>query len=720
MMPGRDLSQELYGNNGGKRDLASELYGAPAKQDKPIAKSLIDELESAVTGFPRQAGLTARYALEGMGGIADTVAAPIRALMGQPQYSSGGAIADKLGLPSPANDGENVVAAGARLGFGGMAPIAAAGRAANIIQPPVAQSVAKSMAANPGAQTIGNAAAGMSGEYAKQNNASPVTQSVAAMLGGVAAPVALGVAQNTANAAQRIGKNLMQPQSVATPQIDITIQNALNQTQSGFKIGDIPQNVLNSVRADVAQAFKINPEALDPAAIRRLIDYRLVGATPTVGSLTLNPVTITQERNLAKAGANSKDAIAQQLAMNQNTNTQRLIAGLNDLGAGQAQPSYDAANTIIGALQARNKTAQEAINAAYAAARDSQGRSLPLNPHFFTNTANDLLEQANVGSFLPPDIRNKINGIASGKIPLTVEIAEQLKTSMGNLQRNSSDGNARMALGLVRQALDDTPLFNGSLQPQFPSQMGNNAGQAAIDAFNQARAMNRSWMQTVEKTPALQAVRDGVEPDKFVQQYIIGSGGKSNVMDVAALKNQIKDMPEAMTAIRSQIVDYLKQAGTNGKADELNLFSSSGFNKALKSVGDQKLRLFFEPEEINQLKAIGRVSSYEQVQPSGSAVNNSNTAAAVGGMLDRIANSSMLSKIPVVGPMVQPAIQNMSIGIRAKSAMNPANALVNPNLLPSAAQDLANPAIVPQGLLFSPLYYGMQQDEEKKKSLLFP
>jgi hypothetical protein len=36
--------------------------------------------------------------------------------------------------------------------------------------------------------------------------------------------------------------------------------------------------------------------------------------------------------------------------------------------------------------------------------------------------------------------------------------------------------------------------------------------------------MNREWMQIVERTPALQAVRDGVEPDKFVQQFIVGGG----------------------------------------------------------------------------------------------------------------------------------------------------------------------------------------------------
>ncbi|MCZ3100079.1 hypothetical protein NYZ00_19335, partial [Acinetobacter baumannii] len=54
---------------------------------------------------------------------------------------------------------------------------------------------------------------------------------------------------------------------------------------------------------------------------------------------------------------------------------------------------------------------------------------------------------------------------------------------------------------------------NDLMQPHQP---GASIGQDAIDAFNNARALNRSYMQQVESTPALQALRDGVQPDKFV------------------------------------------------------------------------------------------------------------------------------------------------------------------------------------------------------------
>jgi hypothetical protein len=276
----------------------------------------------------------------------------------------------------------------------------------------------------------------------------------------------------------------------------------------------------------------------------------------------------------------------------------------------------------------------------------------------------------------------------------------------------------RTALGLVRQALDETPLLGqGGAAPAFggnqmtaPGGLAGaapaaNLGQDAIDAFARARAANRTWMQTVENTPALAAVRNGMEPDKFVQQFIVGNGNGASVMSVAQMKNQIKGSPEAMDAVRQQIAAYLKQKALGGAADEVGNFSQSNYNAALKAIGERKLNLFFQPDEVNQLKAIGRVASYEQFQPTGSAVNNSNTASTAGAMwLDRIANSSLLSKVPVLGPSVQPAVQNIVIGMKAGQAMN----------VPSNLGKLQPRVPVAPGMMLSPASLLLQQDDRNR------
>ena len=282
-----------------------------------------------------------------------------------------------------------------------------------------------------------------------------------------------------------------------------------------------------------------------------------------------------------------------------------------------------------------------------------------------------------MGGKLPSDVRGLLNKVATGEMPLTVDVAEQFKTRIGALQRASTDPAERLALGKVREALDNTSLLDGQ-------------GQQAIDAFNRARKVNSAWMRVVENTPALQAVRDGVEPDKFVNRYIIGNGDSASVMSVGRLRNLVRSDPEAMTAIRGQITSYIKDKALSGASDEVGNFSQSAFNKALDSIGDRKLSMFFGQDEVNRLRAIGRVASYEQVQPKGSAVNNSNTAgAAIGQMLDKLANMPPLSRIPMGQQLVSQPVQHIAAGLNARTATNIPNSLLlqqsrSPSVLPSA------------------------------------
>jgi hypothetical protein len=523
-------------------------------------------------------------------------------------------------------------------------------------------------------------AAGAAGGYTRETGGDGVSQTLASLAAGVAAPAAMAGAQRAGTGLRQMMNRLAPPPA----QIDIQISRALG--GSGLDLTRLAPEVQTGIRNDVAQALKVSDD-LDPDALRRLIDYRTTGATPTVGKLTRDPAVFTQEENLMRVGANSKDKAAQQLGSIKNTNNGRLIQLMNETGAATSDDAIAGAEKVISALKERGARADQIIGGLYDKARDSGGRSAALDHYAFTQRAGDLLHESNVESFLTPDIRNKLNGFAEGRIPLTVEIAEQFKTGIGRLQRNASDGNVRHALGLVRQALDETPLVGASPAPvnggnqlvaaggQLAEAQGAGLGQEAIDAFNKARSMNRSWRQIVEKTPALQAVEDGVEPDKFVQQFVVGSGNKASVAGVAALRQSIKGSPEAMGAVKAQIASTLKKAALNGATDEVGAFSQSGFNKAFDAIGERKLRMFFTPEEVEKLKAIGRVASYEQKAPVGEAIGRSNTAAAGFNILDRIISSSFLAKLPLGRMALQEPIENIVIGQKAKGALDATSAL---------------------------------------------
>lgn len=51
--------------------------------------------------------------------------------------------------------------------------------------------------------------------------------------------------------------------------------------------------------------------------------------------------------------------------------------------------------------------------------------------------------------------------------------------------------------------------------------------------------------------------------------------------------------------------------------------------RALDAIGDRRLATMFSPDELKNLKDIGKAGQYLVTQPPHSYVNNSNTSAAL-------------------------------------------------------------------------------------------
>lgn len=678
----------------------------PAK--KTADKGFGQQLNEAIADAPRQLGLTARYGIEGVGGMLDTLASPIRGALNlipgvNIKPAAFPQLADSLGLPQPKNGTERVVGDASRMLAGSLVPIGAGAMLAKN-GTGVAQGVGTVLAANPGAQLASSGAAGAAGGYTRETGGNEGSQLAATLAAGLATPFALAGGQRLV---QGTARAITGRPAAAPAQVDQTINNALSgEGGPGFTLADLPADVATGLRGDVAAALK-QSDNLSTDAVRRLADYRLTGLSPTKAGLTLDVGDITRQRNLAKLGVNSTDPAAQQLAQTQNSNNMQMTNYLNDLGAATADDQVAGAGKVISALTARNDAEQLAINKEYAKARMSDGRSAMLDHQSFVNDAQGALDEALVSWKVPRTVANVLEKIKSGEMPLTINTAEQLKTQLSELSRLSNNGIEQKALGVIRGALEETPLLPGQ-----------EIGQGAMDAFNEARALHRNWMEVVDNTPALQAVRAGVEPDQFVQKFIVGRGANADVMDVTMLRNSIQSNQEAMDAVRQQIAAYLKGAAKSGQADEIANFSQSGYNKALRAIGDRKLNLFFPKEQVDQLKALGRVSSYEQVQPAGTAVNNSNTASAgLVGLVDRIASSPIIGKIPFGKAAIAEPAQAWVVGNQAQNALSAPRSLVAGPPTSPLRTDVPRPVWGLTPALTMPME---SEEDRRRRALLLP
>lgn len=641
---------------------------------------------NAIMEVPRQVGLTARagikgaLALPGMvvdaaTGIYNAGSDLVRGKGVGERFKTSASVLDnaltRLGLSEPTNASERVVqdAASLMAGAGSLAKWAdVLGRGATGIT----KTALQQMAARPGVQIAGAAGSGTAGGSVREAGGGPGAQFIAALAGGLAGGVAADKLVSAGNAAGNALRSLATPKTEQVRAADQQIQLVLE--RGGVDWSQIPERVRQGLRQEVGQALNTG-QPLNTDAVRRLVVFRQTGTTPTVGQLTQDPGMITREMNLAKTGANSTDPGLQRLPGIQNQNTARLLSQLDDAGAANAPTAPNAARSVIESLDSTLTREQANIGGLYNAARDSSGRSLPLNGGIFNQRASQLLDEANVGSFLPADIRNKLNAMAGGKggYELNVNSAEQLKTSIGRLQRNSSDGNVRMALGLVRQALDETPLYDPKVNPgNLPAPHGSvppstaAAGEASMRAFGEARSANRALMQRIEGNPALRAVYEGVEPDQFAQRYIVGKAATAR--DVQALRDELS--PQASESVRGYLAGYLRDKATGGDRDVVK-FGGKAYRDAFRDI-EEKLGAFFSPEEVAQLRAIGETAKYMQAQPAGSAVNNSNSGALVLGrgldLLDKIANYVPLGGKDIIKGTIQ--------GAQQTQVLRPQNALI--------------------------------------------
>jgi hypothetical protein len=591
----------------------------------------------------------------------------------QPAGKLAEGLADTLGLPKPANETERVVGDAARFMAGGAGMAGTFGKAAQVMAPGPLQRSAQAMAANPGMQIAGAAGAGSGAGLSREAGGGEGMQLVAGLAGGLGAS---GLAQAARSGARTV--NAMLP--VRARQVDAQIDQALG--QAGVEWASVPEGIRRSMRAEAERALNAG-ESLDAGALSRLLDFQRVGATPTRGTLSLDPVQITREQNLARAGANSSDVGLHGLARTQNENNRTLIETMNRLGAGAADDAHAAGGRMIGTLQRGIDADKAAIDALYSQARDNAGRSFPLDGHAFTTQASKLLDDALLGSALPPSVSQHLNRIAAGEVPFTVDYAEQLKTAIGKLQRASNDGQTRMALGMVRQALDDTPVMELGRAGPAPgaravggSQVyagGTEPGEQAMEAFSRARLANRTMMERVERIPGLKAVYEGTAtPDDFVQQHVISPRAKAlSTMRLAAELRRID--PQALEVVRGSIAAHLKAAAIGSATDETGRFSANGYNRALLKLGSRKLAQFFDKDEVAMLKSVGRVAQYTTAQPVGSAVNNSNSGALLMGrgldLLDRLS-----AKVPLLG--VGSTVSGLTRGVQQRQAQNLAPALL--------------------------------------------
>lgn len=668
--------------------------------DKPKGRyEVLDEPAAVSAGktinsIPRQLGLTARYGVEGVANALQVGTEPIRYVTDRVLGLTGktkplGALAtqfaDSIGLPSPETANERVIGDASRLvaGAGGLA--GGAGLASKL--PGMAGTVMSGLAANPVSQLSSAAGAGLAGGASREAGGNEWMQGGAALLGGVAGGMVPGGIGVLAEKAQRSLTPGMSPQ-----QIDAKLTIVLQDANADYK--KLPESVQRALRTELKSSLQAGKE-LDPQAVRRLADFRTVGATPTRGMVSQDPVQITREMNLAKMAANSSDGQLQGLPRIQNENNQSLISGLNAAGGRTETDPIAVGRLIQDRVSTQNAALTSAERTAWDSAKNSPGYKQPIYPDGLNAALRETGDEALTG-YLPKQITDYMAAFQTGQQPFTPQHYKNLRSMLsGELAKGGNESAAARAAIRGLDSVEMRPITNPAgrdfgqapVTGQMAGLMRNFDAQApnSIDAINQARAATAAKYSYQESSPLVKtALSDArtADPEKIAQSFVING----SLNDARSVVKEVG--PQGVATIRDALATHIKRQSMGGAADEVGKVSQSALNATLRKIGDEKLGLFFSPEEVARLKAMGRVASYMQVQPVGSAVNNSNSGAMLLGR-----GMDLLNKTPVLGPMVGPAARNIDLSLSTRQAQN-----VMPGLLAPIDRQPLTPSLLLPGL----------------------
>jgi len=430
-----------------------------------------------------------------------------------------------------------------------------------------------------------------------------------AVTGAVATPVLGKVMEAAAPHVSRALDKFSGRAELRAAQASLETDNILRQALAdvGQRIEDIPKEQMAALRQQVNEALKSGKQ-LDAAAIMRKQDFEALGIEGTLGQITRDPAQFARERNL-RGVAGVGDPLMNRFDA-QNKVLQERIGGF----AQGASDRVTAGERISAALQTVDKGLKNTVDDAYGAARDHVGRAAPMDHVAFANAANRALDESMLGIYLPTEARSYLNGIAEGKIPFNVNTAVQIDQVLSSAQRAAGQSPQALAIGKVRDALNKAPI-------------DDNVGADAKSMFDAARGMAKKRFALHEAIPALEAAANGsASADAFVRKFVLNGDAK----EVNAMATMLKKAsPEAFQEARAQIGAQLQRAafGENMAGDKV--LAPERLAKALRDIGPQKLKAFFDQTEIETMNRIARVGAYANSIPSVATVNTSNTASTL-------------------------------------------------------------------------------------------
>lgn len=364
-----------------------------------------------------------------------------------------------------------------------------------------------------------------------------------------------------------------------------------------------PQDFADEVVAELRKS------GLTKEQLQNFNAFRDLGLDPTRAQVTGMKSDFMVQQELAK----TSNAVSTRLAEQDKILGDHIDALVAKTG-GRASDNIDAGNAVSQAIFARVNEVDESISAAYQAARLSAEKSKVVS---LTRTAAALRrmqsqDKASNGlvSAIKGDLeqRGLIEGFSAQGRRGSVELAEEARKFINQVASENPQARSRLAKEL-KEALDADVM-------------------AAVgdDVFKDARAAKTRFERSMERTRTTRRdagartlieslVENRANPDTLVEQIIRKS---TRSADVGQLKRflesgtpeQVRAGREALAEVKAATLREIYKKATSGTGlneGGIPVFSGQKFKQALDSIGNAKMSVLFDADELTMIGKIARV-----------------------------------------------------------------------------------------------------------------
>ena len=468
-------------------------------------------------------------------------------------------------------------------------------------------------------------------------------------------PVEMQMADQFAQRGQNIGAAQATPATVLQGNIDAAIANASPELQTHIK--SVPPESVNLPALEtrsLEEKHGVNLTTGQRTGDTQLYsqEWNKRGETPTLGSHFE-----AQPQQISSAFETAKQRHAPDIPS---------TADASELGQHQ-----------INALAAKDQARQSAISDAYKALENANGGQFPIDIETLDTNIKSSLSKNLKTNHLPDSINADLKDFYKNP---TFESYEALRTNLANEMRSNGNGNARAAAYLVRDALEELPVFGeGTGNPQAIQlkELADNARKLVRERYSVLNN-NPAYKAAVKEFGSLSDTAsqgESLNAANFHKKFVANGTPES----IRRMKSEIPADDIAHQAITFAELERAKNAAVN--ASERNL-TPEQFAKFLKN-NKSGLIESLPPQAMQDVTELGLLTS-KIGMPKAGTFNYSNTFSsqladmAAKGLLTlgetKLAGATAGASIPAVS-LTKQFMQKLNKEGFANQATNPLGGL---------------------------------------------